>query len=46
MDTHVIAEIAAGLGVLGTVVYALLLFMGVKSLRDIRDELRRRRSSG
>jgi hypothetical protein len=43
MSIHLIAEIAAGLGVLGSVVYAVFWILSIRALREIRDELRKRR---
>ncbi len=38
MDTQTIAMIAAGIGVVATIVYLALGVIGVKTLRDIRDQ--------
>lgn len=39
MNTQTIAMVAAGFGVIATVVYMLLGIAGIKALRDIRDRL-------
>jgi hypothetical protein len=44
MDTETIAVVAAGIGVVATVVYLALGFAGIRTLRDIRDGIRRRRA--
>ncbi|HEY5382558.1 MAG TPA: hypothetical protein VIJ65_09900 [Acidobacteriaceae bacterium] len=43
MNVHLIAEIAAGIAVLATVVYLGLGIWGVTTLRDIRDAIRDKR---
>lgn len=40
MNTHLIAEICAGIAVAATVVYIIIGFKGIKLLRDIRDQAR------
>lgn len=42
MNTQTIAMVAAGLGVIATVVYVLLGIAGIKTLRGIRDRLGQR----
>ena len=42
MNTQTIAMVAAGFGVIATVVYMLLGIAGIKTLRDIRDRLGQR----
>lgn len=44
MDTQTIGVIAAGIGVIATVIYLTLGFLGIRTLKDIRDNLRRRES--
>ena len=44
MDTQTVAVIAAGIGVAATIVFAVLALAGVKTLQDIRDQLRRSRN--
>ena len=41
METQTIAMIAAGFGIVATVVYVVLGIAGIKTLRDIRDRLAR-----
>lgn len=43
VDVQTIAIICAGIGVLASVVFAVLGALGVRSLWDIRDALRRER---
>ncbi len=45
MDVRLIGEIAAGVGVVATVIWILLGVFGIRALRDVRDELRQRRGS-
>jgi hypothetical protein len=42
MNTESIAMIAAGIGVVVTLIYLGLGFMGISTLKDIRDSLHRR----
>jgi uncharacterized membrane protein YuzA (DUF378 family) len=42
MNTQTIAMVAAGFGVIATLVYMLLGIAGIKTLRDIRDRLGQR----
>ncbi len=45
MDMQVIAMIAAGIGIVATIVYIALGLVGIKTLQDIREHLRRMRNS-
>lgn len=42
MNTESIAVVAAGIGVVVTIVYLAFGFMGIRTLKDIRDTLYRR----
>jgi hypothetical protein len=42
MNTQTIAMVAAGFGVIATLVYVLLGIAGIRTLRDIRDRLGQR----
>jgi hypothetical protein len=42
MNTETVAMIAAGLGVAGSIVWLVLGFLGLRTLRDVRDHLARR----
>ena len=41
MNVHVIGAIAAGIGVVSTIVWLVLAVGGIRVLRDIRDEMRK-----
>jgi hypothetical protein len=43
VDTQTVGMVAAVIGGLMTLVYLVLLALGVKSLRELRDQLRRPR---
>lgn len=45
MDMQVIAIIATGIGVVATTVYIALGLLGIKTLKHIREHLRRTRNS-
>ncbi len=42
MDVQTFAMIAAGIGVVTTIIYVTLGFFGIKTLQDIRDQMRKR----
>lgn len=40
MNSHLIAEICAGIAVVATVIYIVLGFKGINLLRDIRNQMK------
>jgi hypothetical protein len=44
MSAHALGEVCAGIAVVVTIFYLVLGTMGIRSLRDIRDDLRRHRT--
>ena len=46
INTHAIGEIAAAIGVIGSIVYVVLWSKNIRALREIRDEIKKSREKG